>query len=276
MSKIAVGLFCILLLMCSCTTKIPTETAEKYIVTSPEIAEIICLLESGDKIIGVTAECDYPAYLQKRQIVGNFGKVNIEKIIELNPSIVFTAGLEQEILALELSKLNIKTNKIHVNSIENLYYSILEIGKRINKKKRASFIIDSLKIEMQNIPRFRDKTRVYLEIYSDPIMSVSDSSFVGKIVEFAGANNIFASLPRDYSRIDPENVILANPQIIILTYPGVSKQNIKDRKGWEVISAIKNDRIYSIDEINPDLILRATPRFIAGIKMLQRIFYETK
>ena len=49
---------------------------------------------------------------------------------------------------------------------------------------------------------------------------------------------------------------------------------IKSRKGWEHINAVKNNRIYTIDEVNPDLILRATPRNIEGIKQLRKAIYE--
>ena len=105
-------------------------------------------------------------------------------------------------------------------------------------------------------------------------MSVSDNSFIGEVIQIAGGNNIFAQLPRDYSRIKPEDVIQADPEIILLTYPGISAAQIKERKGWNVISACKNNRIYTVKDINPDLILRASPRIIEGIKLLKKSFYE--
>ena len=265
------------LLIISCYKVKNPQTAKRYIITSPEVAEIVCMLEGSVNIVGVTSECNYPSELKKIEKIGNFGEVNFERIIELEPTIVFTSGLEQEALASELAKLNIRVEKIYPHSVQEMIESIRKIGEKLGQKKRADFIADSLQTSIQNL---RDSIslsilpKVYIEIYGDPVMSVSDRSFVGEVVEIAGGNNIFSQLPRDYSRIDPEKVIETDPDIIIVTYPGVTSEQIKNRKGWEVISACRNNRIYTNSEINPDLILRASPRVVEGLKILQKVFHE--
>jgi len=252
---------------------------KRYIITSPEIAEIIYLLQGADNIVGVTIECDYPVKLQEIEKVGNFGKVDFEKIISLDPTIVFTSGLEQELLTTELEKLQITTAQFYPKSIDDMISSIREIGKLIGVEKRANFVADSLDAEIEKLSQNNDDNspKVYVEIYNDPIMSVSDRSFVGEVVQKAGGNNIFAELPRDYSRVKAEDVINADPEIIVLTCPPeVTAESIKIRKGWEVISAVKNDRIYTALDVSPDLIIRATPRVIEGMKKLQKIFKDEK
>ena len=278
MKKIVLFLFVAVILLAGCS-KSEKQVGERYIVTSPEIAEIIYLLQGAENIVGVTIECDYPAKLQEIEKVGNFGKVNFEKIISLDPTIVFTSGLEQELLTTELEKLQIPTAQFYPKSIDDMISSIREIGKLIGVEKRANFVADSMRTEIENISQNNsaDPPKVYVEIYNNPIMSVSDRSFVGEVIEKAGGNNIFAELPRDYSRVKAEDVINADPEIIILTCPPeVTAENIKIRKGWEVISAVKNDRIYTALDIDPDLIIRATPRVIEVMKQLQKIFSHEK
>jgi len=278
MKKIVIFIFFALIFLAGCS-KTEQQTGDRYIITSPEIAEIIYLLEGVDNIVGVTIECDYPVKLQEIEKVGNFGKVDFEKIISLAPTIVFTSGLEQELLTTELEKLQIPTAQFYPKSIDDMISSIREIGKLIGAEKRAGFVADSLQTEIEKISQNCgvDPPTVYVEIYNTPIMSVSDRSFVGEVVQKAGGNNIFAELPRDYSRVKVEDVINADPEIIILTCPPeVTAESIKIRKGWEVISAVKNDRIYTALDINPDLIIRATPRAIEGMKILQKIFKDEK
>lgn len=262
----------------SCTSSQQKSDQPRYIITSPEIAEIFTLIQGTENIVGITTECDYPQELKAIQKVGTFGKVDFEKIIELNSTIVFTSALEQDALSDELQKLNIKTIKVYPKSINEMIKAIRDIGIILKKEKRANFHADSLQTELSKLTILTNSTsstispRIYIEIYGNPIMSVSDKSFVGEVVQAAGGNNIFSELPRDYSRIKPEQVIEANPEIIILTYPGIDAAQIKNRKGWKVISACKNNRIYTVDEIDPDLILRASPRVIEGIKKLKKIF----
>ncbi|MDP8202462.1 MAG: helical backbone metal receptor [Candidatus Tenebribacter burtonii] len=278
MKKIVLFLFVAVIILTGCS-KFKQQTGNRYIITSPEIAEIIYLLQGARNIVGVTIECDYPAELKELEKVGNFGKVDFEKIISLDPTIVFTSGLEQELLTTELEKLQISTAQFYPKSIDDMISSIREIGKLIGAEKRANFVADSLETEIEKIAinNVDNSHTVYVEIYNTPIMSVSDRSFVGEVIQKAGGNNIFAELPRDYSRVKAEDVINANPEIIILTCPPeVTAESIKIRKGWEVISAVKNDRIYTALDINPDLIIRATPRVIEGMKILQKIFKNEK
>ncbi len=276
----------ILFLFISCTSSQQKSNQPRYIITSPEIAEIFTLIQGTENIIGITTECDFPPELKSIPKVGTFGKVDFEKIIALNPTHVFTTALEQDAITIELQKLDIKTIQFYPKSIDEMLAAIREIGIILKKEKRADFLEDSLQSELINLtnqpipPNSTDLTistnlpRVYIEIYGNPVMSVSDRSFVGEVVKAAGGNNIFSELPRDYSRIRPEEVIAANPGIIILTYPGIDAAQIKERKGWEVISACKNNRIYTVDDIDPDLILRASPRVIEGIKILKKIFED--
>ncbi|MEA2096661.1 MAG: helical backbone metal receptor [Candidatus Cloacimonadota bacterium] len=277
MKKIVLFFVFAVIILVGCS-KGEQKVGNRYIITSPEIAEIIYLLQGAENIVGVTIECDYPAKLHEIEKVGNFGKVDFEKIISLDPTIVFTSGLEQELLTTELEKLQIPTAQFYPKSIDNMISSIREIGELIGAEKRANFVADSLSTEIKKISQNNDDNspKIYVEIYNNPIMSVSDRSFVGEVIQKAGGNNIFAELPRDYSRVKAEDIINADPEIIVLTCPPeVTAESIKIRKGWEVISAVKNDRIYTALDINPDLIIRATPRVIEGMKILQKIFsYE--
>lgn len=282
MQKKIIFLLIILSLIISCKTGKEKTTNPRYIITSPEVAEIVVLIQGTENIVGITTECDYPDDLRDIPKVGTFGKVDYEKIISLNPTLVFTSGLEQELLSFELQKLGIPSVQIYPSSIEEMIEVVRKIGVLINKTERANIIADSLQTAVNSllklsIERLKDSNKIpgiYIEIYGNPIMSVSDSSFVGEVVRYAGGDNIFSFLPRDYSKIKPEEVIVADPDIIIITYPGMTASQIKDRKGWEVISACRNNHIFTVEDIDPDLILRASPRVVEGIMKLQKVLYE--
>ncbi len=263
-----------LLFLLSCSNDSAKE--KKYIVTSPEIAEIISLIEGTENIAAVTLECDYPLKLQDKIKIGTFSKIDIEKVLAINPNIVFTSDLEQGSIAKELSKLDIRTVSIYPKNIKEFLRSIKQIGEEINQVDRASFVADSLQMKISEIryPSKESNPNVYVEIYGTPLMTVSDSSFIGQLIEIAGGNNIFKELPRDYCRINSEKILQADPEVIITTYPGVTAAQISKRKGWKNIPAIRNKRIYTTDDIDPDLILRASPRIITGIMKLKRVIHE--
>lgn len=260
-------------LLFSCGVKQESSDVPRYIITSPEVGEIVYLLQGAKNVVGVTDEVNYPPAFRDIERVGRFGNVSRERIIALQPDIVFTSGLEQEFLTHELDKGEIRTVMIYPQSIDELLSGIRVIAAHLGIEERGETVADSLARAIEEL-RYSGEERpsVYLEIYGNPIMSVSRRSLIGELVTLAGGNNIFEELPRDYSRIRAEDVIKADPEIIILTYPGVSPQDVKSRKGWQNISACQNDRIYDVNDLDPDLILRAGPRIIEGIRALRRIF----
>ncbi|MBN2461674.1 MAG: ABC transporter substrate-binding protein [Candidatus Cloacimonetes bacterium] len=271
-------LLLITVLLCCCN-RIETESAPgiRLVVISPELAEIAAMVAGVRVIVGITRECDYPPALSEVPVVGTFSNIDLEKVKAINPTVVLTSGLEQEGINQELRKLGFATVSIYPQSIEELFAAVLEIGEITGCSERAKNIADSLDIIyeelLQEIPRTRF-LRTYIEIYGNPLMSAADNSLVGEVIALAGGKNIFPELPRNYSRVNPENVIVADPEFIVITYPGVSKQDILQRKGWENISACVEGRICTTADINPDLIIRATPRIFNGIRKLQEFINE--
>jgi len=268
---------CFMMLTACKTAKFKTE-GKRYVVLSPEIAEIIAMIEGTDNIVGITEECNFPSEYAGKTVVGKFGSVNKERLISLKPGIVFVSSLEQRSLASDLAKLGIRYVTIYPSTIAEMLTGIQTIGDVLGKPQRAKFVADSLRAELEKVranTANKPRPKVYLEIYREPLMSVSDQSFVGELIELAGGDNIFSKLERDYSRIKAEDVIKAKPEIMIC-YSQDSKDNIRKRLGWKNLPAIRNDRIYFEPEINPDLILRAGPRCLLGAKRLQELFYNGK
>ncbi len=267
-------LLILLTALAGCQSQDQETSAQRYVVISPEITEIISALGAGDRIVGISAECVFSEEMQDKEIVGNFGAINMEKILALAPDIVFASALEQEAIAHDLRKLGIRVESSYPTSISEMLFEITRIGEIIDLKQEAHNLADSLAKEIALIKaaaKGLPRPRIYLEIYRDPLMSVADNSFVGELIETAGGDNIFERLERDYSRVKAEDVINQQPQIMIC-YSQDSLQNILARKGWAEIPAIKDRMIFFEEDIDPDLIQRAGPRSIAGMRRLAEIY----
>jgi len=247
---------------------------DRYVVLSPELAEIIAALGATDDIVGVTAECTEPRELRDKEIVGNFGAIKMESVLNLNPTLVFTSALEQEAIAHDLRKLGIRVESSYPKSLSELQSEILRIGEIIDRQASARALVSSLEEQITTVKSMAKDLptpRVYLEIYRDPLMSVADNSLVGELIETAGGDNVFARLERDYARVKAEDVISAMPDIIIC-YSGDTMQGVTSRKGWSHIPAIQNQMIFFEGDIDPDLIQRAGPRSIMGMIRLHEIY----
>lgn len=270
---VALAIVAALLLGTSCRTTRKTKPAG-VVVLSPEVAEIICALGGENEITGVTEECNYPGSLKAKPKVGNFSSINREAILALNPALVFCSSLEQEGMAAELSKLGIRVEVVYPTSLEQLSKEITRIGTLTGREKAATALNTEMRSAINDIQHNaagKIRPRVYLEIYRNPLMSVADSSFVGELIETAGGDNIFSTLERDYARVNPEAVIKAKPEIMIC-YSQDTWTGISSRKGWSEIPAVKRHQILFESDLDPDLLQRATPRCIEGMRKLQQYF----
>ncbi len=276
MLKKHLGLFAILLItlvFSACGTSRPGDR-HRYVVLSPEIAEILAELGLQERIVGLTTECTYPPSFANIHKVGAFGAVKLENVIALKPSIVFTTGLEQDGIAQDLQRLGFRVESIYPASVAEIFDGIKRLGEITGEEDAAAALSSEMQAGIADIrARASGKLRpnVYLEIYRDPLMSVADNSFVGELIEIAGGNNVFDSLERDYSRVKTEAVIAAKPDIMIC-YSQDSRENILNRKGWQVIPAIRDTMIFFEDSINPDLIQRGGPRIIEGLMELSKVY----
>jgi iron complex transport system substrate-binding protein len=265
----------LLILMSLSCQKADQKTDEiRYVVLSPEIAEILAALGLEDRIVGLTDECTYPPSLQEIPRVGAFGAIKTENVIALKPSLIFSSGLEQEGISKDLERLGYQVVSVYPKSVAEIYESIMRVGAITGTDKEAESLVQSMQSEIDALRQSnagKSIPKVYLEIYRDPIMSVADNSFVGELIEIAGGNNVFDTLERDYSRVKAEDVIAAKPDIMIC-YSQDSLQNIRSRKGWQDIPAIRDSMIFFEDSIDPDLIQRAGPRIVEGLRKLSQIY----
>ena len=265
----------LLILMSLSCQKADQKTDEiRYVVLSPEIAEILAAMGLEDRIVGLTDECTYPPSLQEIPKVGAFGAIKTENVIALKPSLIFSSGLEQEGISKDLERLGYQVVSVYPKSVAEIYESIMRVGEITGTDKEAESLVQSMQGEIDALRQSnagKSLPKVYLEIYRDPIMSVADNSFVGELIEIAGGNNVFDTLERDYSRVKAEDVIAAKPDIMIC-YSQDSLQNIRSRKGWLDIPAIRDSMIFFEDSIDPDLIQRAGPRIVEGLRKLSQIY----
>lgn len=277
---IYVSVSALLILPCPASAQ---EVAKNRIISlTPASTEILFALDLKDEIIGVSSFCDWPPEAKEKEQVGSFSNPNIEKIISLKPNLVLLTGMEQGYFKAILSNLNIKYAVVDPSSLKELFQSIEEIADLTNRKKQAKTLIKNIKDVMQRIDMAvskipeNDRPKVYVEFWHDPIMTIGGDSFINDMIEVAGGINITRDLKRSYSKIDPEVVILRDPNVIILTCHVKNRSWIKERFakriGWGDIDAVKNNRIFQ--DINPDIILRPGPRVKEGIMELYRRFYE--
>jgi len=263
------------------------KSVDRIISMAPSTTEILLDLGLGDKIVAI----DYNAKGLKGQKglgegIPEFDMMSpdIEKLISLKPDIVFTSGMSnlegkaepfKPLRDLGVCVADIPTS----NSIEAIKEDIIFVADITNTSEKGKEIVESIDAEVDKIAQIgksiTDKKKVYFEIAAAPNMySFGSGVFLNEIIELAGATNVF----KDYERwinVSEESVVAANPDVILtnVNYIDDPVAEIKSRKGWENIKAIKNNEVYYIDNNASNL---PNHNFVKAMKEMAKAIYPDK
>lgn len=251
---------------------------QRIISLAPSNTEILFALNLGERIAGVTEYCDYPQEANNKEKIGGFSTPNIEKVISLNPDLVIATSMHQKAVE-ELERLGVPVIVLFPKKVSDVLNNITLIGRATGQEDVAEGLVKDLKARMDAVT---DKTgkipegkrpRVYYEVWHDPLITAGPDTFVDDLITLAGGINIAGDSKTSYPEISLEVVIQKDPQIFIYSHHGNSRQEIEQiysRQNWQDISAIKNKRVYIIDQ---NLVQRATPRLIDGLEELAKMLH---
>jgi iron complex transport system substrate-binding protein len=251
---------------------------ERIISLAPSNTEILFTLGLEDRIVGVTDFCDYPEAAKSKEKIGGFSEPNIEKIISLQPDLILATSMHQKPVE-ELEKLNVPSVVLDPKDFEDVFTSIEIIGKATGQDDKAAAIVGDLKARVKDVDdkviklTEDERPKVYYEIWPSPITTAGPGTFVNDIMQRAGGENIAKDAKKAYPQYSQEMIVAKNPDIIIFSHHGSSNQSAEDilnRQGWESIEAIKNNKVFYVEE---NLVQRATPRLVDGLEQLAMMMH---
>ena len=251
---------------------------ERIISLIPSNTEILFHLGLNDKIVGVNDYDDYPAEAAEKEKVGSM-EFNIEQIIALTPDIVFAHESGIASLGGALEQLEAAGVKVYVvtnaKNFNETYTTIEQLGRATGKLPEAEKTIVEMKAKVEEIQvKLKDvepKT-VFVETSDEPtIYTAGKDTFMQEMLDMIHAENIAADTS-GWFNIDAEQILVKNPDVIVVTYDYVPDilTKIPKRAGFETITAVKNNAIVQVDE---NLTSRQGPRLAEGLEELAKAIY---
>jgi len=254
------------------------EDAPKRIISlGPSITKALYLLRVQEKLIANTVYCIEPPEAKKKEKIGTAQKVNIEKVFYLEPDLVLATSLIDPRSTEKLKNLGLKVVTFSTpKDFNDICKQFLELSRLTGKEKEAKEIVkraeneaDLIREKVKNLY----KPKVFIQVGARPLVVATGSYFVNDYIEFAGGINIAKDAKEGiYSR---EQVLKANPDVIIITTMGIAAE--EEKKTWqkyEILNAVKNNQIYIIDT---DKITSPTPEsFVKTLKEFAHILHPGK
>ena len=123
----------------------------------------------------------------------------------------------------------------------------------------------------QSIPAQVKGQRVYFEVSRAPY-GASESSFIGETLQRLGSRNILPASLGPFPKINPEFVVRAQPDIIM-----VGDSNFADmttRPGWQNMRAMRTQRVCHFKSEESDMLVRAGPRMAEAARLMAKCLTE--
>lgn len=207
----------------------------------------------ADRLVGVTSFCLRPKEAQNKQIVGNLLHPNLEEASSLNPDLLIATyqGLNPQVISkLEQLDLNLAVFD-YEGDFKVLCDNFIDLGELLGVKKKAEKIVSEAKESLELIRQDLNqgyRPRIFWQYGDTPLISVGEGTFANDIIKYAGGENIFADIDERYPRINREEVVKRNPDVIILISMGESTMAEKERwLSFENLKAAQDKRIYIVD-----------------------------
>jgi cobalamin transport system substrate-binding protein len=253
------------------------EEPDSIVSLTPATTETLFALGVGDRIVGKGSDFFlYPpeasAIPDVQAFNGTDVAVDVEKIVDLDPDVVFAGGnfgtppadIER------LRSLGLPVVVVYAPSILKVLDDISLIGDAVGKGAEADAIVDEMQAGFEAVSAsVKDKPhpRVFYELdATGAFYGPADESFLAEMIELAGAEPVTTG-SKDKFDISVERLISEDPEVILLADSqfGVTADQVAARPGWDVMTAVKNNDIRPIDD---QTVTRPGPRLMLGLQLL--------
>ncbi len=247
-------------------------SAERIVSLAPSATEILFALGVGDKIVGVDAFSDYPEEAKGKEIVGDYNGPDVEKIVSLNPDVVFCGNTLQEELIGELENLGLPVVATEAVAFEDIQKSIEMMGEITGKQDAAKTIVDSINSAAENAKKNapkEPKTVYYAMSYGDMGNWTSGpGSFINTMIELAGGVPVTKDATDSWLEYPVEDLVSQDPDIILVSSDMGSLEDISKVQGYADLTAVKNGKVYQLES---NVVSRPGPRIAEAITMISDI-----
>ena len=216
----------------------------------PSLTEALFAFGVGERVVGRTRYCLWPPRaVGKVQTVGGTKKVDVRRVLELEPDLI--VAVREENTRENVEELEKAGVAVFVGAPEDVAGAIAllrELADRV-EAPRAEPVLGSIERVYGRLKDGADRKarRVFVPIWKNPYMSVGSDTYVHDVLKTCGSENVCGDATR-YPVVTLEEVEAAQPEVILLPdepYP-FSAEDLPEFYRLDVPAA-DFDRIHLVD-----------------------------
>jgi iron complex transport system substrate-binding protein len=258
---------------------------KRIISLYPAHTENLLALGLDQELIGITSGDEAPALLGRLQFTANDTP---EKFIAAKPDLILirpmTSRAHPQLIS-QLQKAGLVIVSLQPTTIEEMFSYWQTLGDLTGRASAAAAMIQRFKGDLATLQQTRDRVpvdkrpKVYFESIHARMKTFAPSSMALFVLENGGGVNVAADATARHSTniaaYGKERILAHAAEIdIYLAQQGkmnqVTREMIEGEPGFQAIKAIREGKIFLIDE---ELVSRPTMRLLQGISQVRTMLY---
>lgn len=248
----------------------------RIVTLAPNLTEIVFALGAGDRIVGNTRYCDYPAEAKLVTKVGDTLQPSAERIIALHPQLILVSTASQlEAFTKQLEAQAIAVYVTDPRDLEGMFQSIKAVGELLDLQGRAAQVVGELRSRTAAVEERVKQARavkVFFQLAAEPLYTAGRDAFVTDLIRRAGGESVTRDVPGAWPRYSAESAVAAQPEAVIMT-SGDSMGAGPDTTLAPALAkspAALAGRVY---KVNGDYVTRPGPRLVDGLEHIARALH---
>lgn len=250
---------------------------QRVVSLLPALSEMVCELGACARLVGVDLYSNWPDSLRRLPRTSGMEDANLELIVSLRPDVVLLSAssrLMDRLRALGVAVMVLDPTTLEdVPRVMRTLAELLELPDAARHAHSVWQRVESgVAAAARDVPADMRGARVYFEVDAAPY-AAGPTSFAGQLLQRLGLRNIVPADLGPFPKLNPEFVVRADPQIILLTEHQASR--VSERPGWSRIQAVRSHRLCEFAAAQGDVMVRPGPRMDEAARLvvacLQRI-----
>ena len=241
---------------------------QRIVTLLPSLTEAVCEMGACARLVGVDRYSNSPAPVRALPQVGGGLDPNVEAIVALRPDAVLLAKSSR--VTQRLEALGLKVLVLEPKNHADVQRVLAKLDEVLGTREapRVWRVIDaSVSAAAQSVPPSARGMRVYFEVNSGPY-AAGETSFIGETMTRLGVRNIVPASLGPFPKINPEYVVRANPDLIMVGER--SATGLEQRPGWAAIRAVREGRICRFPAAESDVLVRPGPRMGEAARLMAK------
>jgi iron complex transport system substrate-binding protein len=222
--------------------------AQRIVSLNPVTTEFLFAAGAGARVVGRTHWDLYPAAAKSVPDLGNGIGPNVEAVLAARPDLVILYATEaNRRAAVALHEAGVRTLTIRTDLVAHLT-RFAEAYAKVTGDSVARVAADSVIASVNAVralERPSNPPTVLWRMGDPPLYVAGKGSFMGELIEVAGAKNIFGDMDAPSPQVSIEEVVRRNPDFILTGPEGLER--MKASAAWLAVPAVKRGKVLVVD-----------------------------